>query len=155
MTLDMQNAIDKIFSNDYLGATRKMFLRSQITELLSHFFEMLTNNKSTNIKSEYKEKLYIAKKILTENIVTPPTLNELSKTIGTNRSKLNKNFKELFGVPVFKYLQIERLNKAHQLLREGKMSIQQVAFFVGYDSLSSFSNAFLKKFGMRPSQIKI
>jgi AraC-like DNA-binding protein len=66
---------------------------------------------------------------------------------------LKKNFKEVFGVPVFKHLQNERLCKAHEMLKENSMSIQEAAWGVGYESLSSFSNAFTKKFGYRPSEI--
>ncbi len=158
MTHDMQNAVDKIFNNQYQGTTRMMFLKSQVTELLSHFFALLSNvenNGSGNgIKKQDREKLYQAREILSENIDTPPSLNELSKLIGLNDYKLKKNFKELFGVPVYKYLQNERLKKAHELLSSGDISIQEAAWYVGYESLSSFSSAFLKKFGFRPSEIK-
>ena len=101
-----------------------------------------------------REKLYEAKEILSNNLDTPPSLNELSKIIGLNTFKLKKDFKELFGVPVFKYLQNERMNKAHDLIRTNEATVQEAAWHVGYDSLSSFSNAFTKKFGFRPSEIR-
>lgn len=156
MTHDMQNAVDKIFNTQYKGATRMMFLRSQVTELLSHFFALVSGGVGSRdgIKKQDREKLYQAKEILSNNIEAPPSLNELSKLIGLNSYKLKKNFKELFGVPVFKHLQNERLNKAHDLLRESDISIREAAWIVGYESVSSFSNAFIKKFGFRPSEIK-
>ena len=153
MTPEMQNAVSKIFKTEYTGTLRKMFLQSQITELLAHFFVHISENKKETIKASEKEKLYNAKDIISNNIATPPSLNELSKMIGLNNNKLKKNFKELFGVPVFKYLQNERLDKAHELLRNSEMNIQEVSWFVGYESVSSFSNAFLKKFGFRPSEV--
>ena len=85
---------------------------------------------------------------------SPPSLSELSRQIGLNSFKLKKHFKELFGVPVFKYLQNERLNRANELLRREDLTVQEVAWDVGYDSLSSFSNAFTKKFGYRPSEVR-
>ncbi|TRX61704.1 helix-turn-helix transcriptional regulator [Fulvivirga sp. M361] len=154
MTHDMQSAVDKIFNTSYTGKTRIMFLRSQITELLSHFFALLSDTEVDGVKERDREKIYQAKEILTNNIETPPSLNELSKLIGLNSYKLKKNFKALFGIPVFKYLQNERLNKAHDLLRDGDTSIQEAAWKVGYESVSSFSNAFIKKFGFRPSEIR-
>lgn len=153
MTPDMQVAVDKIFSSTYTGTTRMMFLRSQVTELLSHFFAGLADAATLERKSPDYDKLYQAKEILTENLATPPSLTELSKLIGLNSHKLKKNFKELFGVPVFKHLQNERLNKANQLLRAGNTTIQEAAWEVGYESLSSFSNAFTQKFGFRPSEL--
>jgi AraC family transcriptional regulator, transcriptional activator of the genes for pyochelin and ferripyochelin receptors len=155
MSPDMQSAVDKIFNTSYTGTMRMMFIRSQVMELLSHFFAIVSQvDNRMEIKNPERQKLYEAKEILSNNIEAPPSLNELSKLIGLNSFKLKKNFKELFGVPVFKFLQHERLNKAHELLVQRNMSIQEVAGLVGYESISSFSSAFLKKFGLRPSEIR-
>jgi AraC family transcriptional regulator, transcriptional activator of the genes for pyochelin and ferripyochelin receptors len=154
MTPDMKNAVAKIFACTYTGATRLMFLKSQVTELLSHFIGNCASESQQTVVDPDLEKLYQAKAILADNIAAPPSLKELSKVIGLNSYKLKKNFKELFGVPVFKHLQNERLTKAHNLLRDGEMTVQEASWAVGYDSVSSFSNAFTKKFGFRPSDVK-
>ena len=85
-----------------------MFFRSQITALLSHFFGQLALNKSKQIKTLDRTRLEKVKDILANNLDNPPSLTELSKAIGLNATKLKKEFKEVFGVPVFKYLQNER-----------------------------------------------
>ena len=154
MTPEMQVIVDQVFNNKYEGKAKMMFFRSQITSLVAHFFGQLSMITEETIPEEEREKLLQAKEILAANLESPPSLSELSKQIGLNTFKLKKNFKELFGVPVFKYLQNERLNTAHKLLRNENVSIQEAAWHVGYDSLSSFSNAFSTKFGFRPSEIK-
>lgn len=154
MSPEMQSVVDQIFHSRFEGKSKMLFFKSQISSLLAHYFGQLSLNSETSIKSIEKEKLLLAKEILTNNLETPPSLSELSKQIGLNTFKLKKNFKELFGVPVFKYLQNERLTQANELLRNQKMTVQEAAWHVGYDSLSSFSNAFSKKFGYRPSDIK-
>ncbi len=154
MTPAMQSIVDQVFNISYEGKAKMMFFRSQMTALLSHFFGQLSLMSEQGIPSAEREKLFRAKEILADNLETPPSLSELSRQIGLNSFKLKKNFKELFGVPVFKYLQNERLTRAHELLLHNDMSIQEAAWDVGYDSLSSFSNAFVKKFGFRPSQVK-
>ena len=154
MTPEMQTIVSQLFHNRYEGKAKMMFFRSQITALLAHFFGQLSLMNESAIPEPEREKLHEAKEILSSNLETPPSLSELSRQIGLNSFKLKKNFKELFGVPVFKYLQNERLSKAHDLLRYEDVTIQEAAWQVGYDSLSSFSNAFLKKFGFRPSEIK-
>jgi AraC-like DNA-binding protein len=125
-----------------------------MTTLLSNFFGQLASLKTNTINSAEREKLYLAKDILVNNLDNPPTLSELSRKIGLNTYNLKKNFKALFGTPVFKYLQNERLKMAHDLINNKKATVQEAAWQVGYDSLGSFSNAFEKKFGYRPSQIK-
>ncbi|WP_024769366.1 helix-turn-helix transcriptional regulator [Aquimarina macrocephali] len=154
MTPEMQSIVDSLFNIQYEGKTKMMFFRSQITTLLSHFFDQLASLKNENIKTPEREKLNQAKEILLQNIDDPPSLNEISKQIGLNTSKLKKEFKAFFGVPVFKYLQNERLTLAHKIIRNQEATVQEAAWHVGYNSLSSFSNAFEKKFGYRPSQIK-
>nr|WKN39932.1 AraC family transcriptional regulator [Tunicatimonas sp. TK19036] len=154
MTPEMQSVVDQVFHSRYEGKAKMMFFRSQMTVLLAHFFGHLSILSEEAIPEDERERLQLAKDILSENLETPPSLSELSRQIGLNTFKLKKNFKELFGVPVFKYLQNERLTKAHDLIRNQRMTIQEAAWQVGYDSLSSFSNAFAKKFGFRPSEIK-
>jgi AraC-like DNA-binding protein len=150
----MERIVDAFFSTTYAGKTRMMFYRSQITALLSHFFGQLAIQQEEASKPSYQAQLNKARDILLENIENPPSLSELSKEIGFNTTRLKKKFKAFFGVPVFKYLQNERLSSAHQLISQKKATVQEAAWHVGYDSLSSFSNAFSKKFGYRPSQIK-
>ncbi|WP_281232392.1 helix-turn-helix domain-containing protein [Flavobacterium gelatinilyticum] len=154
MTLEMQLAVQKIFSTPYTGNTRLLFLKSQVNELLAHFFALLTSDKKTDLSEIDKNKLFQAKEIVTTNYCTPPSISQLSQMVGLNSNKLKRNFKELFGIPVFKYIQEERLNKAYELLRESEKTVQESAWEVGYESLSSFSNAFHKKFGMRPNDVK-
>ena len=154
MTPEMQSVVDQVFKTQYQGKAKMMFFRSQMTVLLAHFFGHLSVMSENSVPADERQKLQLAKEILTDNLENPPSLSELSKEIGLNTFKLKKNFKELFGVPVFKYLQNERLNTAHEQIRNQQMSIQEAAWHVGYDSLSSFSNAFSKKFGFRPSEVK-
>jgi AraC-like DNA-binding protein len=125
-----------------------------MTALLAHYFGQLSIMSESSIPSDEREQLERARDILIENLENPPSLSELAKQIGLNTYKLKKSFKEVFGVPVFKYLQNERLNTAHGLIRDGRMTVQEAAWEVGYDSLSSFSNAFARKFGFRPSEIR-
>ena len=154
MTPQMQATVDQIFHSRYEGKARMMFFRTQMTALLAHFFGELSILSENKVSDDDRKKLEKAKQILSDNLDTPPSLSELSRQIGLNTYKLKKNFKEVFGVPVFKYLQNERLTTAHDLIRSKDMTVQEAAWHVGYDSLSSFSNAFAKKFGFRPSQIR-
>jgi len=154
MTPEMDRIVDSVFNMKYHGKTKMMFFRSQMTTLLSHFFGQLALMETEKINTTERDKLYMAKEILLNNLDNPPSLSDLSRQIGLNSYNLKKNFKELFGVPVFKYLQNERLKTAHELIRNQEATVQEAAWHVGYDSLSSFSNAFEKKFGYRPSQIK-
>ncbi|RYH74024.1 AraC family transcriptional regulator [Flavobacteriaceae bacterium 144Ye] len=153
MSPEMFLLVEQFFSNTYEGGIKMMFYKSHMTALLSHYFGQLASQQSTKINVEQLEKINLAQEILLSDLENPPSLTELAHKIGTNTNTLKKEFKAQFGVPVFKYLQNERLNKAHNLIKKERTTIQEAAWAVGYDSLGSFSNAFEKKFGYRPSQV--
>lgn len=154
LTPEMQNAIYKILNCQYKGVTKNMLLESQVIELLSHHFNQLAKIESRKdiIQKNEIDKLHYAKEILLQQIETPPSLTELSKQSGLNTFKLKTGFKKLFGLPVYQYLRDIRLCKAYEILETKNLNVQEVAWFVGYESLSAFSNAFYKKFGFRPSK---
>lgn len=153
MSPEMFILVEQFFNNTYDGGLKMMFYKSHMSALLSHYFGQLAKQKSTKIDSSQLEKFNLAQEILLSDIENPPSLTELAHKIGTNTNALKKGFKAQFGVPVFKYLQNERLKKAYNLIKNEKRTIQEAAWAVGYDSLGSFSNAFEKKYGFRPSQV--
>ncbi|WP_109831810.1 helix-turn-helix transcriptional regulator [Reichenbachiella versicolor] len=153
MPPEMQACVDQLFNTNYQGKAKVLFFKNQVTTLLAHFFGQLSQIPDQSIPSDERQKLNLAKDILNQNFENPPSLTELAQEIGLNTFKLKTNFKAMFGLPVFKYLQNERLTKAHDLIQKESLTIQEAAWQVGYDSLSSFSNAFHQKFGYRPSRL--
>ena len=153
MSPEMFQLVEQFFSNTYDGQIKMMFYKSHISALLSHYFGQLVKLQNVKLNTSQLEKINLAQEILLSDLENPPSLTELACKIGTNTNKLKIEFKAQFGVPVFKYLQNERLKKAYNLIKNEKKTIQEAAWAVGYDSLGSFSNAFEKKFGYRPSKV--
>jgi len=153
MSPEMFLLVEQFFNNTFQSELKMLFYKSHITALLSHYFGQLAKQENTKLNASQLEKINQAQEILVSNLENPPSLTELAHRIGTNTNKLKIEFKAQFGVPVFKYLQNERLKKAYNLIKNERKTIQETAWAVGYDSLGSFSNAFEKKFGYRPSQV--
>lgn len=153
MTPEMFLLVEQFFSNKYEGSLKMLFYKSHMTALLSHYFGQFAIQKTAEVNASLLKKINLAQEILLSDLENPPSLTELAHSIGTNTNKLKIEFKAQFGVPVFKYLQNERLKKAYNLIKNERKTIQEAAWAVGYDSLGSFSNAFEKKFGYRPSQV--
>ena len=89
-----------------------------------------------------------------ENYKSPPTITELARQVGLNRSRLCVEFKEIFGTTVFEFCQGYRMNKARELLQDRNLSIAQVAESVGYEHATNFTSAFKKQFGFLPKAIR-
>lgn len=83
----------------------------------------------------------------------PPTIEVLSKAAAMSPTKLKKDFKQLYGLPIYEYYQKNRMKKAHSLLSENNYSIKEVGIMVGYTNLSHFAVSFKKEFGILPSEL--
>lgn len=78
------------------------------------------------------------------------TLDELAKSVGVSRSGLAARFKKLTGESPLHYLATLRIQKAIGFLTSSEMSVEKVAFHVGYHDSFTFSKAFKKLTGMPP-----
>lgn len=77
----------------------------------------------------------------------------LSLELGMSRTSLFSKTKVLLGQSPQSYLLNCRLNKAKELLKEGELNISEVAYRVGFATLTGFSRSFKNKFGIPPSEV--
>ena len=134
---------------------RNLEMEYRLLELISlGFRSFLTDGKTASPKLSRtdREKMEQAKNILLERMADPPSLLELSRLIGMNDYKLKIAFKEIYGNTVFGYLREKRLEKAYHLLQDGRTSVIEVSFAVGYSNPSYFAEAFRKKYGINPGE---
>lgn len=85
---------------------------------------------------------------------SPWTVESLAESCFMSRSKFANLFHRIVGEPPLSYLKQHRLRLACQQLRNGQMSIQQIAHKVGYTSETAFSQAFKKHFLVSPSRYR-
>jgi len=91
---------------------------------------------------------------LTKDIFEPaPTISQLARMVSISESKLKKDFKLIYGVPVYEYFQKVRMQAAKDKLLSGGHSVKEVAMELGYSNLSNFTIAFKKEFGLLPSKL--
>jgi AraC-like DNA-binding protein len=78
------------------------------------------------------------------------TAETLALEVGTSRSVFAERFTSLVGQPPMQYLTLWRMHVAAQHLREGRDSVAQNGFVIGYESEAAFSRAFRRQFGASP-----
>ena len=64
-------------------------------------------------------------------------------------SHLQKLFKQVYGVPVYRYIKEYRLEQAAVELVRSRKPITEIAQRAGYDNASKFSESFKKRYGKR------
>lgn len=78
----------------------------------------------------------------------------ISKELLISQSKFNYKLKELTGETPGNLFRKFKLNKAARMLREGKLNVSEVAYATGFGTVSYFSVAFKKQFGVSPSEYR-
>ncbi len=77
-------------------------------------------------------------------------LDSLSALVDVNKYHLAHTFKELYGYPINIYQQECRIREASRLLRETKLTITEICYKVGFNTLCHFTNLFREHMGMTP-----
>lgn len=133
--------------------TKDLYLKSKIYEIFSLIFD----NKHIDIdqcpfimNDDQLKKIRLAKEIIINRYMDPPTLIDLSKEINLSLRKLKQGFKETYGRTVFKYLFEYKMELALKLLKDGENNVNEVSFKLGYSNASHFIYAFKNRFGITP-----
>lgn len=91
---------------------------------------------------------------LRNNLENPPSLIHLAKQVGMSVAKLKRIFPNIAGTTIYGYLWKQRMEYAIYLLNEGQMNVKEVAYSVGYKSMSHFSKTLGRYFGKTPSNFR-
>jgi AraC-like DNA-binding protein len=91
---------------------------------------------------------------MVEHITEHYTIDELAERFEISPTAMKNCFKRIYGVPIYAYFRTYRLQIAERLLREGKLSVAEIAEKIGYANPNKFTSAFCSEYGMSPTQYK-
>jgi signal transduction histidine kinase/ligand-binding sensor domain-containing protein/DNA-binding response OmpR family regulator len=78
-------------------------------------------------------------------------VEDLCREVGLSRSQFHRKLKALTGQSATAFIRAHRLQRAADLLAGGYGNVTEVAFAVGFQSLSYFARCFREQYGMPPS----
>lgn len=152
MDVGADTYIEKPFSVQYLEACIRNILdmrRRLIEKFSTQPLEPVTEIASNPTDNEFLKQM---QKLIEENFSNSElNVNFLAEQLNISRSGLFAKIKTLADATPNEMIQIIRLKRAAELLKENKYSISEIAYMVGFSSPSYFSKCFLKQFGIRPA----
>ena len=144
--------IEKPFSVQYLEACIRNILqiRRQLMEKFStQPLEPVTEIAQNPTDSEFLKKM---NQIIEENFSNSElNVNFLATELNISRSSLFAKIKTLAEITPNEMIQMVRLKKAAQLMKEGKYTISEISYMVGFSNPSYFSKCFQKQFNIKPT----
>ena len=100
------------------------------------------------------EPLQQAVSIMLAHIEVPLKMGQIAELCGMNLRRMERMFQaHLSSAPALFYRRI-RLEKARELLMHSNLSTLEISFLTGFSSSSHFAMAYLREYGVRPSDMR-
>ncbi len=152
MDVGADTYIEKPFSVQYLEACIRNILqirRRLMEKFTTQPLEPVTEIAQNPTDSEFLKKM---NQIIEENFSNSElNVNFLATELNISRSSLFAKIKTLAEITPNEMIQMVRLKKAAQLMKEGKYTISEISYMVGFSNPSYFSKCFQKQFNIKPT----
>ena len=128
-----------------------------IVKMLSIFAEHLSMvSNQVVVKQQNSEPPVItrAKAYIQQNYAEDLSLGQVAKAVNTSVFYFCKMFKKATGINFTDYLSRVRIEKAKNLLLNPNLRISEIAFEVGFQSLTHFNRVFKKVLGLAPTEYR-
>jgi AraC-like DNA-binding protein len=98
--------------------------------------------------------IWKARRFIEEHAHEQLSLRLVASAVGINATHLSEKFKQVTGIKFVDYVARTRFEKARELLKDVDLRISEVAFAVGFQSLSQFNRVFKVLSGKSPTQYR-
>lgn len=164
ITQDMYRVLSEIDSAEKYQEFKGVFIEAKMIELIALVLYGISHNKTSALPCEKSSVLSASgldvKRMeeLRRQIQFNPSddyrVPEIAKNLSMSVSKLTRLFRSLYGMPVHRYIQNQKLERAATLIAQGEMNVSEAAIKSGYNNMSHFSKEFRKKFGVVPKKFR-
>ncbi len=125
--------------------------RRRVQERLDMLTEELAKNTATSsLNEQFVKNLqsYIELHLADTHL----TVEQLQKHLGISRTQLFRKTKETLGTTPIDLIRHIRLHRAQQMLKTTDLTIQEIAYSVGFTSPAYFTKCYRAEFGESPTQ---
>jgi AraC-like DNA-binding protein len=128
-----------------------------VVKLLSIFAQhlsMLSNQVVVQQENSEPPVIIRAKEYIHEHQTEELSLGQVAKAVNTSTFYFCKMFKKVTGINFTDYLSRVRIEKSKNLLLNPNLRVSEIAFEVGFQSLTHFNRVFKKILGQSPTEYR-
>lgn len=104
-----------------------------------------------NPREDQNRRLLRARDAMDRDFAEPLDVPGLARVALMSPAHFSRQFRATFGQTPHRYLQRRRIERACALLRDTDLSVTDISYAVGFDSLGTFSRTFTAVLGRSPS----
>ena len=98
--------------------------------------------------------IWKARNFIDEHFEEELSLPMVAKAVNVSANHLSEKFKQVTGINFVEYIARARFEKARGLLLDSNLRVSEIAFAVGFQSLSQFNRVFKKLSGQSPTEYR-
>ncbi len=156
MSGQLKALIEQLFCCPYQGVLQQLFLEAKAMEIIvRHLWELTRYPAQPSwppLRPSEREQVYGARDILLSDLAHPPSLTMLARAVGLNPNRLNQGFRQEFGMTVFAWYRMTRIERCRKLLEQGRFNIDETAQALGFHDTPHFIRLFKQYFGKTPGK---
>jgi len=126
----------------------------QLLQIFAQHISMLSNQIVVRQENTEPPVIAKAKEFIREHQSEALSLSQVAKAANSSTFYFCKMFKKMTGVNFTHYVSRVRIEKARDLLLNPNLRISEIAYEVGFQSLTHFNRVFKKLLGQSPSEYR-
>ena len=119
-----------------------------------HLFDVPPNRLDSGSRPVEPMDIQRARRFIHDNYMDGVSLGAAARAANISAGPFSEKFKQMTGFKFIEYIGRLRVERVCELLRETSDPISQIAFEVGFQSLSQFNRVFRKFCGQSPTQYR-
>ena len=151
--VDLKKVEEAYFNTRVLSLPQYEALIRLLTIFAEHLASCANQLALQNRKAE-PEAVWRARRHIEEKFREELSLPDVARVVNMSANYFSEKFKEVTGLNFVEYVARTRIEKARNLLQNPNLRISEVAFEVGFQSLSQFNRAFKRIVGKSPSHFR-
>ncbi|WP_163411455.1 helix-turn-helix domain-containing protein [Flavobacterium ajazii] len=140
---------------EYSASLQKSLLQTKLEEILTYLVHKKGTQFLNNILTQQNSQIKHFTDVIESNKLNNLTVQELSFLCNMSISTFKRNFENHYQTSPIKWFQEKRLEYSAYLLTNKKKRPVDIYFEVGFESLSSFTQAFKVKYNITPKQFQL
>lgn len=150
---DLKNTADAFFHTRVIAKT-EYHAMLRLLEVFAKHLSMAAEQITIQQDNAEPPAIRRAKDFIQEHTTDQLSLLDVSRKVNMSTFYFCKMFKKATGVTFTEYLSLVRIAKAKNLLLNPNLRISEIAFEVGFQSLTHFNRVFRKIVGRSPTQYR-
>ena len=153
LDVDLGRAEEAYFHTKVLSKEQYASVLRLLTIFGQHL-SLLSNQLTTQADHAEPANVTRAREFIAQNQDRDVSLQEVAKAVNTSTFYFCKVFKKATGLTFTDYLSRVRIEKAKNLLLNPNLRVSEIAYEVGFQSLTHFNRVFRKLTGVSPSRYR-